>query len=129
VSWFNWGAMSTGGGPGAGGGGAGRVEIDELSFVAPSSIASPSLFLACATGRHLPEAVLTGRRTGNKGGTRNVLVIRLKDVTVTSYNQSGGDGELPEDEASLAFAEITIESSNGTSTTSAGWDAVRGRPT
>jgi type VI secretion system secreted protein Hcp len=128
---FGWGAVQTeASGPGGGGGAgrAGKVEIDEVSYVATSGIASPPTFLACATGRHLPEAVITGRRTSAKGNSRDFLVIKLKEVTVTSYNQLADDGGLPEDEVTLSFREIELTVSNGTTTSVAGWDITTSSP-
>jgi hypothetical protein len=39
-----------------GGGGAGKVQMQDVHFVAKASKASPKLFLACATGSHIAEA-------------------------------------------------------------------------
>ena len=121
---FGWGATQSGGlgGPG-GGGGAGKVEVDELTFVATSSLASPPIFAACAKGKHLPEAVLTGRRVGGKGQGQDFLVIKLKEVLITSYSQFAGEAERPEDEVSLVFGELEVTASGGSKTTKATWNA------
>ena len=62
-----------------------------------------------------------------KGKSSDFLVIRLKDVLVTSYNQFGGDGDLPEDEVSLSFHQIEVTWSDGKASTRAGWDVVTGK--
>jgi type VI secretion system secreted protein Hcp len=122
---FGWGATQGGGlgGPG-GGGGAGKAEVDELTFVATSSLASPPIFAACTTGKHLPEAVLTGRRVGGKGQAQDFLVIKLKEVLITSYSQFAGEAERPEDEVSLVFRELEVVATAGSKTTKATWNAT-----
>ena len=121
---FGWGATQSGGlgGPG-GGGGAGKAEVDELTFVATSSLASPPMFAACTTGKHLPEAVLTGRRAGAKGQVQDFLVIKLKEVLISSYSQFAGEAERPEDEVSLVFGELEVVATAGSKTTKATWNA------
>ena len=122
---FGWGATQSGGlgGPG-GGGGTGKVEVDELTFVATSGLASPPIFAACAKGEHLPEAVLTGRRVGGKGQGQDFLVIKLKEVLISSYSQFAGEAERPEDEVSLVFGELEVTASAGSKTTKATWNAT-----
>jgi type VI secretion system secreted protein Hcp len=121
---FGWGATQTGSLGAGGGGGAGKVEVDELTFVATSSIASPPIFAACVKGEHLPEAVLTGRRTGGKGQTQDFLVIKLKEVLVSGYSQFAGESERPEDEVSLVFKELEVVASAGTTSTQATWNTT-----
>ena len=124
---FGWGATQSGGlgGPG-GGGGAGKVEVDELTFVATSSLASPRSSRP-APGEHLPEAVLTGRRVGGKGQGQDFLVIKLKEVLISSYSQFAGEAERPEDEVSLVFGELEVTATAGSKTTKATWNSKRRR--
>ena len=104
---FTWGAGSTGSGGGGAGGGAGKVSIHDLSFVARVSKASPLLFLHCAAGKHIKEAVLTARKAGR--GQQDFFVIRLKDVRVSSYQVGGAEADGPFDQVSLSFGQVQME--------------------
>lgn len=99
-SWGETGTLAAGGG----GGGAGKVQIEELHVVMKESKASPLLFLACASGQHLKQAVLTGRTNGKT--PVEFLGIVLTDVVVSSYHTGGGTAAVPDDQVSLAFARI-----------------------
>jgi len=102
---FSWGETETvGAGGGAGGGGAGKVQVEDLHVVMKESKASPLLFLACASGQHLKQAVLTGRKAGQ--AQVEFLVIKLTDVLVSSYHTGGGTAAAPDDQVSLNFAKI-----------------------
>ena len=105
---FSWGESSPGGAPSGGGGGAGKVQMQDLLFSMFVSKASPKLMLACATGKHHKEAVLTVRKAGKS--QQEYLIIKLKDVVITSYQIGGTDvGDAPMDQASLGFSTIQME--------------------
>jgi type VI secretion system secreted protein Hcp len=111
VESFSWGetlpaAGPTGGGAGAGGG---KVAMQDFHFVMKVSKASPTLMLACASGRNLKQAVLTARKAGKD--QQEFLRWTFADVLVTSYQTSGSDpGEaVPTDQISLNFAKIRVE--------------------
>jgi type VI secretion system secreted protein Hcp len=98
---FSWGVTnpSTGGG---GRGGGGRAMNQDFHFIAPVSKASPSLMLACCTGRHFATATLTCRKAGTE-----FEKIELFDVLVSSYSPSGDTHEdRPEDSFTLNFHKI-----------------------
>jgi type VI secretion system secreted protein Hcp len=104
---FSWGVTNTGS-VGGGGGGGGRAVAQDFHFAAPLSKASPSLMLACATGRHFSQATLACRKAG---GTNQVefMKIKLSDCLVSSYQTGGaggGDSPVPEDQFSLNFVKI-----------------------
>src|SRR3954464_1271626 len=82
VEAFSWGESQSGTVAHGGGGGAGKVAMQNFSFRMRSSVASPKLFLACATGTHIKEATLTGRRAGER--SQQFLKYRLSDVLVSS---------------------------------------------
>jgi type VI secretion system secreted protein Hcp len=48
------------------GAGAGKVSMNDFSFVMKLNKASPKLFLACAQGEHIKTAWLTAHRTGGE---------------------------------------------------------------
>ena len=65
--------------------------------------ASPVIFAAAATGVHYPEATLTLRKVENE--KEQFLEVRLKDVVISSVQQSAASGgETPTESVSLAFA-------------------------
>ena len=70
-----------------GGSGTGKVAMTDLHVSANLSKASPQLLLACAAGKHIKSAVLTGRKAGK--GQTEFLTFSLSDVLVSGY-QTGG---------------------------------------
>lgn len=127
-SW-SWGAAQSGtaGGAKGGGGGTGRVSMQDFHFTTLVSKASPKLIEACASGQHIPSAVLTARKAGKE--QQEFLKWTFTDVLVSSY-QTGGDAsaDLPVDQVSLNFSKMQVEykeqKADGTlgSSTTAGWD-------
>ena len=69
------------------GGGVGKVKPKPFVFVKHVDQASPHLFKACATGRHLATATLTARRRAAKN---EFLVVSLRDVFVSGYVSAPG---------------------------------------
>jgi type VI secretion system secreted protein Hcp len=133
LSW-SWGVTHTGGGAGSGGGGgAGKSSFEDFHFVAKISKASPVLFLSCATGTHHKSAALSGVRTAGKGGSSEFLKYKLSDVTVTSDQHAGNDGQAPVEQFSLNYSKIEIayspQSATGASGTpiKAGFDVKANR--
>jgi type VI secretion system secreted protein Hcp len=106
VESWSWGETQAGTGHSGGGHGAGKVSMQDFHFVMKINKASPKLFLACATGEHIPEAILTCRKAG--GDQQTFLEVKMTDVLVSSY-QTGGSGHsdiVPTDQCSLNFAKI-----------------------
>lgn len=107
-SW-SWGASQSGTHAGGGGGGAGKVSMQDFHFVMKMNKATPKLFLACANGKHIDEALLTCRKAGEK--QQEYLVIKFTDLLVSSY-QTGGSAHgdvIPTDQISFNFAKIEFE--------------------
>ena len=109
---FSWGASNTG--ASGGGGGAGKVIMQDVHFVAKVSKASPQLLLACAEGKHIPKAVLYGRKAGDDGRTQDYLTITLEDVFITSVSQTGrtptsaGGDSRPTEEVAFYYNRIAF---------------------
>jgi type VI secretion system secreted protein Hcp len=129
-SWGEQASVSSGGS----GGGAGKVEMGPVHVAAHTSQASPKLLLACASGQHIKEAVLTVARK-TKGKRRDFLVIKLTDVLVSSYQVSGAQPEsTPLDAFSLDFSKIEMDytqiKADGSPGTlvKAGWDIKSNKP-
>src|SRR5262249_33668395 len=91
-----------------GGGGAGKVKMNDVSFSGKVSKASPRLWLTCASGEHIKNAVLTARKAGKD--QQDYLKVTFTDVIVSSY-QTGGNGsaKVPVESITLNFAKMEFE--------------------
>jgi type VI secretion system secreted protein Hcp len=117
----------------AAGGGAAKVHVQDLSVTKYVDRSSPTLMLACCTGKHIPKATLTLRKAGSR--PVEFLVLELTDVLVSSVSTggSGGEDRLTEN-ITLAFAKFKYsyipQKADGSADTavSMGWDIVRNAP-
>jgi type VI secretion system secreted protein Hcp len=127
---FSWGVTNAGSMAFGSGGGVGKAQFSDFSFTTTTSKASPSLFLACASGQHIKDATITVRRAGDgRGSQQDYLVIKMNDVLVSSYNTGGSSGgDRPTESVSMAFAKVELSYSpqkpDGTldAPITAGWD-------
>lgn len=109
VESFSWNMSQTTSFKNSTGGGAGKVDMGNLQFVHQVDKASPKLMLACCTGAHLKEAILTCRKAGGDSSV-DFLKITLTGVIVASVSPSGSNaGDTPMEAVSLAFAEFKVE--------------------
>jgi type VI secretion system secreted protein Hcp len=100
---FSFGATQTGGT--TGGGGAGKVVFSDISFTKPLDKSSPQLYLHCAQGKHIPTAILYGRKAGER--PTDYYIIKLSDVLISSVSTSGASGgDRPTESLSLNFSKI-----------------------
>ena len=129
---FSWGASNPGSAAHGGGGGAGKVSMQDFHFTTRVSRASPQLFLACASGEHIKEALLTVRKAG--GEQADFLKVTMSDLLVSSWKQEGNesaDADVAQDQVSLNFSKIRMEyrmqDAKGTlgDWVGAGWDVGR----
>lgn len=105
-SW-SWGETNSGTHAGGGGGGAGKVSMNDFNFVMHVNKASPKLFLACASGQHIKEALLTCRKAGKE--QQEYLKIKFSDLLVASYQTGGSSGEVvPAEQIALNFSKIEV---------------------
>jgi type VI secretion system secreted protein Hcp len=108
---YGWGVTQQGtfsAGSGAGGG-AGRSMVQDMHFTKLICKASPELMIACATGKHIPDATLFVRKaTGDKAMV--YFQFEMKDVLVSSYQtgSGGGQGALINEQFSFNFRELTL---------------------
>ena len=104
ASW-SWGESNSGSHSAGGGGGAGKVSMQDFHFTMQINKATPELMLACATGKHIPSAVLVCRKAG--GEQQEYLEIKFSDLLVSSYQTgNGGGSDLPVESISLNFSKI-----------------------
>jgi type VI secretion system secreted protein Hcp len=106
---YTWGeAQPVAAGSGAGGA-AGRVTMQDFHFTMRVNRASPRLFLACANGARIKNAVLTVRHAG--ANPVEFLKWTVTDITVASYQTAASvpSGDAPTDQVSLRFTKIEME--------------------
>lgn len=92
-----------------GGGGTqgttGKVKINDFTINKKVDKASPLLLKACATGKHFPTATISVRKAGK--GQQEFLVIKLKDVVISSFETNGqGSDTTPTESLSLNFTKV-----------------------
>jgi type VI secretion system secreted protein Hcp len=106
---FSWGVTNPPHpGGGGGGGAAGKATFQDLSIVHRIDKASPQLLLACATGKHLPDATITHRKAGK--AQQEYLIVKMNDVIITGVVHSGNAGQDATSETvSMAFAKVDFE--------------------
>ncbi len=106
---FSWGMHQTTSFGAGTGGGAGKVNMSDLSFVHGVDKAAPKLMIACCTGAHLKEAVLTCRKAGGESAV-DFFKLTLTDVIVSGVQPSGNNaGDNPLETVTLSFAEFKVE--------------------
>jgi type VI secretion system secreted protein Hcp len=107
-SW-SWGETQTGSMSSGSGGGAGKVSMQDFSFTARLSSATPDLMAACASGKHFSKVELVCRKAGEEQNP--FLKLELNDVLVSSYQTGGSNGSdpVPIESFSLNFAKIKVE--------------------
>lgn len=109
ISW-SFGEQNSGTFSVGGGGGAGKVVMGDFNFVKLVDKAGPKLFLACAQGAHIPNALLTCRKAGTD--QQEYLKITFKDVLISKYETTGSGAVnevVPLESISFNFAAIKIE--------------------
>ena len=106
---FSWGETQSGTFAAGGGGGAGKASAGDFHFTMAVNKASPALFLACAQGDHIKNAILTCRKAGKE--QQEFLKVAMSDCLVSSFQTGGhgGGGVLPSEQVSLNFAKIEFE--------------------
>ena len=128
---FSFGETNSGSGGPGGGGGAGKVQMSDFSFTARTSKASPQLFLHCAQGKHLKQAILTVRKAG--GSQQEYLKIKLNDILVSSYALGGSEGarraarRMCSRSTSSALVRLRAQKADGSldAPVHAGWDTLK----
>jgi type VI secretion system secreted protein Hcp len=102
---WSWGMSQAGTFHTGGGGGAGKADYQDISVTKYVDKSSMTLMEHVATGRHIPEATLVVRKSGDQ--PLEYLTIKMTKVMVTSLSTggSGGEEQLTEN-ISLNFAEV-----------------------
>lgn len=107
---FSFGESNSGSSASGGGAGSGKVSMQDFHFVINYGKHSPKLFEHCATGVHIPKAILTCRKAG--GDKMEYLKVTFSDILVSSYQtgaSANGGGDLPTDQCAFNFTKIEKE--------------------
>jgi len=92
ISSFSW-EMSRSRSTTGEGGSAADAVFSELSFTKPLTQLSSTLFLGCMTGKHFPSVVIKVAKKKGKDKGQTYYVVTMSDVLVSSFRQSGGEGD------------------------------------
>ncbi len=129
-----------------GGGGAGKANFQDLSITKWVDKATPPLMLHCASGKHIEEAVLTVRKSGQERPAefymltlKNILVTSyLADTSIIDFDDLGEEGKDSVDRfvenVTLNFAAFKVkytefdEQGNQVGFHEFGWNIARNRP-
>jgi type VI secretion system secreted protein Hcp len=103
---YSWGVSQTGTMSYGGGGGAGKANFGDFSFMMRMNKATPKLMQACANGSHVPDAVLTCRKAGDK--QQEYMSYKFYDLLISSY-QTSASSEEPTESISFNFSKMEME--------------------
>jgi type VI secretion system secreted protein Hcp len=106
---FSWGETQTGTSAGGGGAGGGKVSMQDFHFVMKVNKATPKLILACATGEHIKQGILTCRKAGKE--QQEFLKYTFSDLLISSYQTGGSSSgdEIPMEQVSFNYSKMQIE--------------------
>ncbi len=106
LSW-SWGVNNAGSMAFGSGGGEGKANFQDLSFTHYYDKASPVLWQYSTNGSHLKEATLTQRKAGKE--QQEYLVIKMKDVIITSVQHGSAGSDRPTESVTIAFGSVAVE--------------------
>ena len=113
LSW-SWGVSQTGTLAHGGGGGEGKASFNDFKFTTKVSKASPTLFLDCASGQHIKEAVVVGETSSDVDrGASQFFKYTFSDVIISSYQDAGSGGGEVMDSAALSYRSVKVEATPG----------------
>jgi type VI secretion system secreted protein Hcp len=123
---FSWGMNQTGAHGAGGGGGAGKVSMHDISITKFVDKSSCALMLACCSGKHIKEALITVRKAGDK--PLEYLKIKLTDILISGVQHAGHGNDLLTENITFNFAKFQTEyqeqkpDGTGVAAGEAGWD-------
>ncbi len=104
---FTFGVHQTGASSAGGGSGAGKAHFDDIQISKAADLASPNLMLACATGQHIKEAVITVRKAG--GQQEEFYIITLSDLIVSSMQNTGTGSDNPTEMLTMNYSKVKFD--------------------
>jgi type VI secretion system secreted protein Hcp len=115
-----------------GGASAERVNFGAFAISKLVDKASPKLFEACCTGKHIKEVIIEVCRSAGNDKLR-YLEIRLEQVIVSSYVQDGG-GDFPHESVNFSAGKYKMTYSqqkradgSAGGNVSGGWDLTQNK--
>jgi type VI secretion system secreted protein Hcp len=134
VESFSWGASNpTTIGSATGGAGAGKATFQPFTITKRMDSTSPTLFLHCASGKHIANGVVQiYRKAGGDNLKLDLLeTIDLTDVLLTEVDDAGSN-DVPQESVKLEFGKFlivppTTDDKNPVDTTDPvdpGWDIL-----
>ena len=116
----------------AGGASAGRTEHADFHIAKLIDKASPLIYQACSSGKHLKDVTVEFCRAG--GDKVKFMEIKMEEVMVSSVSPQGGGSNFPSDNISFNYGKIKwtytqqkrADGSGGGNTTG-GWDLTKNK--
>ncbi|MBH9577738.1 MULTISPECIES: type VI secretion system tube protein Hcp [Inhella] len=90
------------------GGSAGKVNLNDMTFMHMMDKASPKLMEACCTGKHIKDAVMTFCKAGGDAVVP-FLKITMNDLLISSVQVGGAANDTPIETVCIAFREYKVE--------------------
>lgn len=108
---FSFNVMQAGSGSRSGGSGSGKADFGDITVTKLIDKATPTLVNHCATGEHIPEAVITVRKAGGgKEGGKEYYKVKLTEVLVSSVSNSGSSmADFPTETITMNYGQIDFE--------------------
>jgi type VI secretion system secreted protein Hcp len=105
---WSWGVSQSGTMHAGGGGGAGKASFQDVSVTKWVDKSSHALLKAVSVGQHIPSALLTVRKAGEK--PLEYIKITMNDCLISSISSggSGGEDRLTEN-ISINFGNFSYE--------------------
>ena len=105
IQLYNW-SWGTSNAANISGGGmaVGKGQAQDLHFTKKYDRASPNISKNCISGKHFKDATISMSIAG--GSQEDFLVIKLKEVYITSHQVTAGAGGEVTDSVSMAYADI-----------------------
>lgn len=107
LSW-SWGMSQSGTTHSGPGGGAGKVNVQDLSFVHYVDKSSANLMKMCCNGKHFEEATLVVRKAGEMPLEYMIITMKGGLISSVSSGGSGGEDRITEN-VTLNFSEFKTE--------------------
>jgi type VI secretion system secreted protein Hcp len=107
LSW-SWGMSQPGTTHSGPGGGAGKVNVQDLSFVHYVDKSSAPLMKMCCNGKHFEEATLVVRKAGEMPLEYMIITMKSGLISSVSTGGSGGEDRITEN-VTLNFSEFKTE--------------------
>lgn len=105
---WSWGMSQAGNFQMGGGGGAGKANVQDLSFTKYLDNSSPTLQLACLTGKHYDTVVLSIRKAGESPYVYLKITLSKAIISSVSTGGSGGEDRLTEN-VTINFAKVQTD--------------------